>query len=373
MLRKIIFWLILIVIIIFVVSRVIHKSPIDVISHSPLAPQLKNVNGVTNILLLGIGGGTHDGPNLTDTIILVSLNSKKKDVILVSIPRDLWVPDLNEKVNTAYQIGLDKNPSNGLGEAIKIMTKITGQPIQYAFRMDFQGFEKAINLLGGIDINVPDTLDDYYYPIQGESKSTCAHTALEIQQFTATESAEFDNWQFFSCRYMHLHVGKGFQHMSGQLALEYVRSRHASGSEGTDFARSRRQQLIIEAVKNKIFSLGTLLNPIKLTQLFGIFQDSIDTNINQPDIPAFITVFNELKNAKVHSAVIDFGDLATGRSGLLFTGPVSPEFGYAYILLPRIGNGNFSEIQQYIRCEMIIGNCKVSPLTRLSPIPTINK
>ena len=372
MLKKIIFWLIIIVLIIFVVGKVVHKSPIDIVANSPIVPQLKNVNGVTNILLLGIGGGTHDGPNLTDTIILVSLNPKKNDVTLVSIPRDLWIPNLNEKINTAYQIDLDQNPSNGLNEAAKIITKVTGQPIQYSFRMDFQGFEKAIDLLGGIDINVPDTLDDYYYPIQGQSKSTCGHSALEIQQFTSTDSAEFDNWQFFSCRYMHLHVEKGLEHMDGQLALEYVRSRHASGSEGTDFARSRRQQLVIEAVKNKVFSLGTLLNPIKLTQLFGIFKDSIDTNISQSDIPLFINVFNELKKAKIHSAIIDFGDLTTGRPGLLVTGPVSSEFGYAYVLIPRIGNGNFSEIQQYIKCEITIGNCKVAPLATPTIINKIN-
>ncbi len=368
MLRKIIFWLVVFVIIVFIWSRFTHKSPLAIIPQ-PL-PVLKNVNGVTNILLLGIGGGTHDGPNLTDTIILASLNPKKDTVTLVSIPRDLWIPELQGKVNTAYQIGIDNNPSNDLEEPTKVISKVTGQPIQYAFRIDFQGFEKAVDLLGGIDVNAPNTLDDYFYPIEGMEDANCGHSTQEIKQFTSTDSAELDNWEFFNCRYKHLHVAKGEQHMDGQEALEYVRSRHADGVEGTDFARSRRQQIVISAIKSKVFSAGTLLNPVKMVQLFNVFKDSIDTNIKESDIPTFVSTFSKMKDAKIRNAVIDYGDLSTGRVGLLENGPISADFGYAYILIPRVGNGNFSEINKYVICEITIGNCTVKPLT--TPTPEIN-
>jgi anionic cell wall polymer biosynthesis LytR-Cps2A-Psr (LCP) family protein len=66
---------------------------------------LKQSDNRINILLLGIGGGTHDGPNLTDTIMLASIDFKADKVTLVSIPRDLWLPDTNQKINAAYAIG----------------------------------------------------------------------------------------------------------------------------------------------------------------------------------------------------------------------------------------------------------------------------
>lgn len=360
MLKKIFLFLLLILVGAFIFNKFFSKTTANIFNKT--IPIIKNTNGITNILLLGIGGGTHDGPDLTDTIILASLNLKKNSVTLVSVPRDLWVPSLNEKINTAYQLGLFQKPANGLGFAEKNIAKITGQPIDYAFRIDFKGFEKAINLIGGIDVNVPNALDDYYYPIEGMESNNCGHTISEIKQFIATDSAEFDNWQFFSCRYKHLHVGKGINQMDGMMALEYVRSRHANGSEGTDFARSRRQQLIIEAVKAKIFSAGTILNPIKLINLFNVFKDNIDTNIKETEIPSFVNLFLKLKNAKIHTAVIDFGNLADNRQGLLIAPPISSIYGYAFVLIPRIGNGNFNEIHNFVSCEINIGNCKIKPL-----------
>src|SRR5579872_5465035 len=124
-----------------------------------LIPQqeLKQTNGHTNVLLLGIGGGSHDGPNLTDTIILANIDWTKNKVTLVSIPRDLWVPSIPgnvKKINEAYQIGLDNTPPDGIEEAETIISSITGQPIQYGLRLNFQGFVDAINSIGGVDVTV---------------------------------------------------------------------------------------------------------------------------------------------------------------------------------------------------------------------------
>src|SRR4030067_2540395 len=64
--------------------------------------------GRTNVLLMGIGGKGHEGPDLTDTIILASIDKGAKDVVLISIPRDLWVPNLSAKINSAYAYGQDE-------------------------------------------------------------------------------------------------------------------------------------------------------------------------------------------------------------------------------------------------------------------------
>src|SRR5437667_4586827 len=61
-----------------------------------------------NVLLLGVGGGTHEGPDLTDTVIFTSIDPQNKKVTLVSIPRDFWIPDLNAKINAAYTFGEEK-------------------------------------------------------------------------------------------------------------------------------------------------------------------------------------------------------------------------------------------------------------------------
>ncbi|HET9946642.1 MAG TPA: LCP family protein [Patescibacteria group bacterium] len=317
---------------------------------------LKETNGKTNVLLLGIGGGSHDGPNLTDTIMLANIDWNKAQVTLISIPRDLWVPSLNQsvnKINEAYAIG-------GLSSAEKVANDVTGQSIDYAIRLDFQGFVKGIDQIGGVDVTVVRTLDDYEYPISGKEEDVCGHTQQEIQTFTATDSAEEDLQQFFPCRYKHLHFDKGPQHMDGETALEYARSRHGVGEEGTDFARSARQQLVIEAVRSKLIN-SAFFNPGKLVGLYNIVKNSIDTNITDSDLGLFLDRLSILKTAKVTTAVLDFGDYMTGRPGLLMLAPITPEYDNLSVLIPRVGNGNFSEIQKFINCEITKGNCTIMP------------
>jgi polyisoprenyl-teichoic acid--peptidoglycan teichoic acid transferase len=317
-----------------------------------------------NILLLGIGGGSHDGPNLTDTIILASLDQKNNKVTLVSIPRDLWFPDLggaNKKINGAYADGESKKTGGGLLEAEAAISKITGQNVDYGIRIDFSGFVKAVDRIGGLDINVDNTFDDYNYPISGKEDDSCGFSAEDIQQFSATNSSELDAQQKFSCRYKHLHFDKGLMHMNGETALEFVRSRHALGVEGSDFARSKRQGKVINAFKEKILSVQTLIDPGKVLDLYNVLKGSIDTDIKQSEFDDFVRLGTKMKDAKIISTVIDIGDAITGRNGLLIEDSIYSNGLYLSALTPRMGNGNFSEIQQYINCEITKGNCLVIP------------
>ncbi len=328
---------------------------------------LKKSDDNVNILLLGIGGGKHEGPNLSDTIIFASINQAKNKVTLVSVPRDLWVPDLSAKINSAYSQGEEARVGGGLVLAKAVVSKIIGQPVDYAVRVDFAGFVKAVNMVGGIDINVENTLDDYIYPVEGKEDDSCKKTDGEIRDFTdkiATDSAstEEDLALFFPCRYEYIHFSKGQNHMTGIDALQFVRSRHALGNEGTDFARSSRQQKIIKAFKDKVFSIGTLINPAKVLGLYDILQSSIDTDIKQDEFDDFIRLGQKLRTADIKSPVIDFGDLEKGRAGLLVNPQPSQDYKFAWILIPRVGNGNFTEIQKFVDCEIKIGNCKISPL-----------
>ena len=209
------------------------------------------MQGRTNILLLGTGGEGHAGSNLSDTIILASVNLTKKDIALVSIPRDLWILALSAKVNSAYATGEEKKKGAGLDFARDTIEDIVGVPIHYVVRVDFTGFIRAVDLVGGLEINVARGFDDFKYPIAGREDDTCGFTISEIetdrvkqvQILTATGSAVLQDP--FTCRYEHVHFDSGLQLMVGETALKYIRSRMGSNGAGSDFDRSERQKTVI--------------------------------------------------------------------------------------------------------------------------------
>jgi LCP family protein required for cell wall assembly len=364
--KKSIFYIVLAVLVI-VLGRILFSM----IAYLPFLFQLlfnhnidlKHTDDKVNILLMGIGGGNHDGPNLTDTIIFSSIDTKTNKISMISIPRDLWVPDIKSKINAAYADGEAKKKGSGLVLSEAVVGKITGQEIDYGVVVDFDGFVKAVDLIGGLDVNVDRTFDDYEYPVEGKEDDTCGLSSSDIQQFIATDSAEVDIQQEFPCRYTHVHFDKGLNHMDGKTALEFVRSRHALGPEGSDFARSARQEKVIKAFKDKIFSLQILTDPGKLINLYSIVKQSISTDIKDTEFDDFIRLIEKVKNAKIETGVLDTGDSSQNRQGLLINPPISEEFGYQWVLIPSKGDGDFSEIQSFVNCELTKGNCTV-------PIPS---
>lgn len=325
--------------------------------------QLKKNDDRVNILLMGRGGGTHQGPDLTDTIILANIDPEKSHVTLTSIPRDLWIPDLssaNKKINGVYAQGESKREGGGIELSKAVVKKVTGQEVNYIVVIDFSGFIRAVDLLNGLDIKVDKTFDDYQYPIEGREDEACGHTEDEIKEYIATSSADADLLSYFPCRYKHIHFEKGDAHMDGKTALEFVRSRHGTNGEGSDFARSKRQERVIKAFKDKIFSLQTLSNPGKVLNLYNILKDSIDTDIKENEFDDFIKLMNKMEKAQIKSAALDTGD-SSGKDGLLEYAPISEEYGFLSVLIPKAGNGNFSVIHLYEQCQIEGKNCEAFP------------
>ncbi|OGH19574.1 MAG: hypothetical protein A3D74_01825 [Candidatus Levybacteria bacterium RIFCSPHIGHO2_02_FULL_37_13] len=318
--------------------------------------QLKKEDSNINILLLGTGGGKHEGPNLTDTIIFASIDEKNNKVTNISIPRDLWIPELRAKVNMAYASGEDKRKGGGVILAKAVIAKVLSQPIDYVVRIDFDGFVKAVDVVGGIEVDVANSFEDLEYPIIGKENDPCDQKEEDLKML-ATASSQLE---VFPCRYDHVRFDKGLRTMNGETALRFVRSRHAKGAEGTDFARSKRQEQVVKAFKDKIFSLNVLLNPAKVIGLYNAMQESIDTNIKEEEFDDFIKLAQKLKNAQIQSTVLDYGDEKEKRPGLLVNPLISDDFGRQWVLIPRIGNGDFSEIQKYIECEIKAGNCPIA-------------
>ena len=226
------------------------------ISQTP-AEDLKTLT----VVLLGYGGAGHQGGFLTDVIQIMHLDFEQAKINLISVPRDLWVELPNgkrAKINTAFTLGEDPNkPVTSGGQVAKQMaTNVTGIPIDYFIAIDFVGFKRLIGEeLDGIVVNVPETLDDPWYPIKGEELNPCGMTPQEIADLTAQYSG-FELEKQFECRYEHIHFGKGLVYMEGKDALAYVRSRH--GSAGGDFSRSQRQHALLKAIGNKLWSLEAL-------------------------------------------------------------------------------------------------------------------
>lgn len=306
-----------------------------------------------NLLLMGIGGGKHDGPNLTDTIILANININTKKVSMFSIPRDLWIPDAHDKINAIYAYA--QKSDTGLNAAKDAILNVTGQSVDYVVVLDFEGFIKLVDYLGGIDVNVERTFQDYEYPISGEEENTCGKNEDELKAL-ATASSQLEA---FPCRYKTISFTKGTATMNGQTALEYVRSRHGNNGEGSDFARSKRQEIVISALKDKAFSLGVILNPVKLVGIYNILKANINTNINPDKIDDFIKLAQKLKEGVIKSYVIDQGNESEKRFGLLINPPITEEYAFKWVLSPRIGNGNFTEIRQYVSCSILSQDCFV--------------
>ncbi len=324
-------------------------------------PNIINDRGRTNILILGIGGAGHDGPNLTDTIILASFNQDTKNTNLISIPRDFWVDSIKAKINTAYAFGVEKSKEQGISQASDAVSEILGVPIHYVVRVDFNGFIKTIDELGGIDVVIDRTFDDFQYPINGEEKNLCGfrfETSINDRGISETKLLDASGSAIplepdpFFCRYENLHFDAGLTHMDGITALKYVRSRKGTNDENTDFARSKRQEKIISSVKDKMFSLEGVFNPTKILSLYSLVSQSVDTNIKTSEFPDFFELFQNAKTGQIASTVLS----ADGENPLLVNPPISDTYGLQYVLIPS--SGTLEQIHQFIQ-------------NTLYPIPTL--
>jgi anionic cell wall polymer biosynthesis LytR-Cps2A-Psr (LCP) family protein len=139
---------------------------------------------------------------------------------------------------------------------------VTGLPIHYFVSIDFSGFKRIVDILGGVVVNVQFTFDDYYYPIKGMEDDSCGRTEEDVEALSATMSGELLERQF-ECRFEHLHFDKGVQTMEGETALKFVRSRHSSVG-GSDFGRAVRQQAFIAGFKDQLVSLKSISKIISL-------------------------------------------------------------------------------------------------------------
>lgn len=266
--------------------------------------------GRINILLLGKAGKNYPGQNLTDTIIVASIDTKNRKTALLSLPRDLYVriPNANAstKLNALYYYGKDK--SDPFDVVRSSVAEVTGLPIHYAIALDYDGFVSIVDALGGINVTVERDFYDARYPGPNYSYET-----FELK--------------------------KGFHTLNGATALKYVRERH-SDPQG-DFGRSARQQQVLEAIKNKAFTLKTFLNPLTVYALLSSIETNIRTDISLDEVKSMLTLLQEVDTQNVSTLVVD----AWKKESLLRVSHIALDNGQMmFVLVPR--TGAYQEIRQ---------------------------
>lgn len=274
-------------------------------------------DGRVNIVLLGIGGGDHSGGALSDTIMVASLDVKTKDVAIVSVPRDLYIkiPGYGyDKINAAHAYG-EKYDYKGGGGALakKTLEDNLGVPIHYYARIDFEGFKKAIDVVGGITITNKTTLIDTEYPC--------------------------DNNQYRSCGYK---LTPGTYQMNGLQALKYARCR--KGTCGDDYGRAARQQEVLVALRKKALSLGTLSNPTKIASLIDVVGGNFKTDLSFNEIKKLVSIGKDIDTNKIISKVLT-NSPNDGSTPLVENGNV----GGASVVIPAAGVGNMTAIKAFMR------------------------
>jgi len=317
---------------------------------------LDSDNNRVNVLLLGTGGAGHEGPDLSDTMILASLDEDGKDVVLVSMPRDFWATNISAKINHAYAYGQEKG-GKGLELSKETVSSILGIPVHYALRVDFSGFTKAVDLVDGLDVDVENSFTDPRYPISGKEDDLCGLTLEMVEEDgvkkevakTASGSAipilEINEKNDpFICRYENLTFQKGLSHMNGETALKFVRSRYGTNGEGSDFARSARQQKVLLSFRQKVLSTETLTEPKTVINLIKTFGASIDSDINDEDVALFAKLATKIDPATIRRVVLD----ATREESTLQVGDPSSHGGQ-YVLVPK---GSWEDLSDYVNAEI---------------------
>lgn len=289
---------------------------------------LEEDNGHTNMLLLGVAGKNEEGGNLSDSIMLVSINGNKRTVSLLSLPRDLYLESTvgSRKVNEIYAAARYKDGDEAGLKVIKdALSRFTGIPIHYAAVVNFAVFEEVVNELDGIKMFVAEDIVDPYYPD--------------------------DNYG-----YQTFIIRKGIQSLTGDMALKYARSRKTS----SDYSRAKRQQDLLFAIKEKAKDSGMLRDPGKLKFLHESFKANINTDLGLPQILALAKIASGVDYEGLVSAVLN--DDPVERGGFLYA-PAREFYNGQFVLLPQ----NLKDTQKFIELtlltpEILLENAQIAVL-----------
>jgi LCP family protein required for cell wall assembly len=246
-----------------------------------------------NILLLGLDRREDLNDTRSDVNIVVHVDPKSLFVSMLSVPRDtlVYIPDLGyDKINAAYSFGQQYHADEGGGPvwAKKTMASFLGIPIDYYAEVDFKGFERIVDYLGGITVDVPAPLVDNQYP-----------------------TADYG--------FTRLYIPAGLQHMDGATALKYARSRHAD----SDLGRNRRQQQVLMAMRERVLGLNLVTDQDQISALLGQFANTFKTDIQRDTLWSLYQLAPKIEGDTIASYAVDWECLVE-ISGTSYLEPLMP-------------------------------------------------
>jgi LCP family protein required for cell wall assembly len=312
----------------FLASNSIFQGSIfDIVKNEPLK---EDENGRSNFVIFGTAeddeGGTHAGATLTDSIMVLSLDQDKKDVYMMSIPRDLWVEygemcsvGFQGKINAAYFCGSNEGEDEAAGaKAMQAQAeKITGLDIQYYIHLNFTAVVQAVDAVGGVDVTI------------------------ETPDPRGILDRNFDWKCNYTCYYVNYKQGE-VAHLDGERALALARARNAQGGYGLpggNFDREKNQQKIVKALREKALSAGTLTNLGAVTGLIDALGQNLRTNIETKEIRTLMDIGQKTSNDSIISL-----SLVEEGNQLVTTGPHNGQS----IVRPIAGLLNYGAIKEYV-------------------------
>jgi LCP family protein required for cell wall assembly len=285
-------------------------------------------NGRVNILLAGNSADDigHDGAQLTDSIMIMSIDTKNNKAFLMSIPRDLYVEvnsDGHEKINQAYVDGerskfnKDGFPHGGMGQLEQVVEDSLGLKVNYYALVNYNALKQSIDAVGGVDFTV-------------KSKDPRGLYDPNIDYTTNKALVKLTN---------------GVHHLNGQDALNLSRARGDSyrsyGFPASDFDRTEHQRQLLVALKSKAVSTGVIANPSKLSSLTDVLGQNVKSDMQISEVKRLYDLVKGIDSNNIRSLSLNS---ANGKNLLAsYTAP-----GGQSTLVPAAGLNDFSDIQTFI-------------------------
>lgn len=308
--------------------------------------------GRINVLLLGMRGEALTGGGLlADTIMVASIAPADNKISLFSIPRDLYVQDpaadSKSKINAVYAYGEEKRKGGGMEDMKTVVSEIVGQPVSYALAINFKGFTDLVDAIGGIEIDLKQPFEE---AMQFNEEKVCDAYVFtkptgnfEIKRRkTSLGTPGKITAQYPLCTNPNVECGGDFklpagkQTLSGEQALCYARSRKTT----SDFDRAKRQQVVIQKIKEKALSAGTLTDFNKVNGIIESLGNNVKTDLQAWEMKKLFEIEGKMSNPQIAQRVLE-----NNAEGLLYNPEQRPETGY--ILLP-IGD-NYDKIRELFK------------------------
>lgn len=302
--------------------------------------------GRINILLLGMRGENVPGGGLlADTIMVASIKPQENKIALISIPRDLYVDNPGwgnkTKINAVYAAGEENGKKQGLSDMEKVVGEVSGIPIHYAASINFKGFTDLVDALGGINVHLDEPFNE---SMQFHEPHVCDGNVYTIPtkppQFEYKYHTRKDGTRYIAKAYPlcynsdeecggNFSLPSGDNQLDGTKALCYARSRYTSN----DFERAKRQQIVLQQIKDKALKIGTLTDFGKINGMLNALGDNVRTDMELWEMQQLFGIYQKMSNPQIFQRVLE-----NTEEGLLYAPPETPEAGYT--LLPRGDNYN---------------------------------